>query len=106
MKAFEARRLARESPSLNGDCRTRRTWIKLWIPAMIAFRAAEGKDFSMFQQILEASLSEKKSVNIYIGGQSLGGGVVKLNADTVEIRSREYSRIVIRLESIDAVALA
>ncbi len=59
----------------------------------------------MFQQILEASLNDKKSVTIFIGGQSLGGGVVKLNSDTVEIRSREHSRIVIRLDSIDAVAM-
>lgn len=59
----------------------------------------------MFQQILEISLNDKKSVTVYIGGQSLGGGVVKLNADTVELRSREFSRIVVRLDSIDAVAL-
>jgi FAD/FMN-containing dehydrogenase len=72
---------------------------------MAACRTGKGKDNPVFQQILEASLNEKKSVTVFIGGQSLGGGVIKLNADTVELRSREHSRIVIRLESIDAVAL-
>jgi hypothetical protein len=32
--------------------------------------------------------------------------VTKLSADTVEMRSRDYSRIVVRIESIDAAALA
>ncbi len=104
VKAFEARRLA-ESSTRDGDCRTRRTWIKLWIPALIAYRAAQGKEYPMFQQILEVSLNEKKSVTVFIGGQSLGGGVMKLNGDTVELRNLENPRIVIRLDSIDAVAL-
>lgn len=105
VKAFEARRLAERSLR-HGDCRTRRTWIKLWIPALIAYRAAAGKEARpMFQQILEVSLNEKKSVTVFIGGQSLGGGVVKLSGDTVELRSLEHPRIVIRLDSIDAVAL-
>ena len=59
----------------------------------------------MFQQILETSLNEKKSVTIFAGGQSIGGGVVKINSDSVELRSREHSWIVIRLDSITAVAL-
>ena len=60
----------------------------------------------MFQQVLEASLNEKKGVMIYVKGQSIPGIVTKINADTVELRSREYSRIVVKLESIDAVAMS
>ena len=58
----------------------------------------------MFQQVLEASLAEKKGVMLYVKGQSIPGIVTKVNADSVELRSREYSRIVVKLESIDAVA--
>lgn len=60
----------------------------------------------MFQQVLEASLNEKKGVMIYVKGQSIPGIVTKINADSVELRSREYSRIVVKLESIDAVAMS
>jgi FAD/FMN-containing dehydrogenase len=105
VKAFEARRHAKNARLPGGDGHTRRTWIKLSLSAVAACRAAVGKESRMFQQILELSLSEKKSVTVYIGGQSLAGGVVKLNGDTVELRSLEHPRIVIRLESIDAVAL-
>ena len=60
----------------------------------------------MFQQILEASQNEKKGVTLYVKGHQIGGVVVKLSADTVEMRSREYSRIVVRVDAIDAAALA
>ena len=43
---------------------------------------------------------------LYVKGQSLAGAVTKLTTDTVELRSREYSRIVVRIESIDAAAMA
>ena len=60
----------------------------------------------MFQQILEASQNEKKGVTLYIKGHQIVGVVVKLSADTVEMRSREFSRIVVRVDAIDAAALA
>ena len=60
----------------------------------------------MYQQILEASQNEKKGVTLYVKGQSIPGIVVKISSDSVELRSREYSRIVVRLESIDAVSMS
>ncbi len=60
----------------------------------------------MFQPVLEASLAEKKGVMFYVKGQSIPGIVTKVNVDSVELRSREYSRIVVKIESIDAVAMA
>ena len=60
----------------------------------------------MFQQVLEASLNEKKGVMVYVKGQSIPGVVTKINAESVELRSREYSKIVVKLESIDAVAMS
>jgi hypothetical protein len=60
----------------------------------------------MFQQILEASQNEKKGVMLYVKGQQIGGVVTKVSADSVELRSREFSRIVVRIDSIDAAALA
>jgi hypothetical protein len=57
------------------------------------------------REVLEASLNEKKSVMVYLKGQSIGGVVVKLGADTVELRNREYTRIVVRIDAIDAAAM-
>ncbi len=61
---------------------------------------------AMFQQVLKASLTEKKGVVLYVKTLSIPGIVTKINADSVELRSREHSRIVVKLESIDAVAMS
>jgi len=60
----------------------------------------------MFRSILEASQSEKKGVMLYVKGQAIPGMVVKIDAESVEMRSREYGRIVVRLDSLDAVAMS
>ena len=84
---------------------TRRTHLIL-LGATAAGMATAKDNPSMFQQVLEASLAEKKGVMLYVKGQSIPGIVTKVNADSVELRSREYSRIVVKLESIDALAMA
>jgi len=58
------------------------------------------------RDLLESSLTEKKGLMIFMNGQSVAGAVVKIADDFVELRSREYSRIVVRIDSIDAAALA
>ena len=67
---------------------------------------AIGGNTPMFRSILEASQSEKKGLMLWVRGQSIAGLVVKIDAESVELRSREYGRIVVRLESLDAVAMA
>ena len=74
--------------------------------ATMAARDAEGKDTGMFQELLESSMKDKKGVMVYMRGQSIPGVVVKLNGDSVELRSREYSRIIVKLDAIEAVALS
>jgi hypothetical protein len=58
------------------------------------------------KEILEISQNEKKGLLLYVRGQSIAGIVVKMNGDTVELRSREYSRIVLRIDAIDGVAMS
>ena len=60
----------------------------------------------MFKSILEASQNEKKGLTLYVKGQAIPGLVLKIDAETVEMRSREYSRIVVRIDSIDAAAMS
>jgi hypothetical protein len=85
---------------------TRRTQIALLAAAASGTSLCPGKDTDMFKQILEDSQAQKKGVMLYIKGQTLPGLVTKLNADSVEMRSQQYSRIVVRLDSIDAVAMS
>jgi hypothetical protein len=87
---------------------TRRTHLALLAAAAGgSIAVANAKDNpTMFQSVLEASLNEKKGVMLYVKGQSIPGLVIKINADCVELKSREYSRIVVKLESIDAVAMS
>ena len=58
------------------------------------------------RELLEASQSEKKGVTLYLKGQSLGGVVVRITGDLVEMRNREFGRIVVRLDAIDAAAMS
>lgn len=38
-------------------------------------------------------------------GQTIGGAVTKIGPDYVEVRNQTHSRIVIKLDSIDALAM-
>lgn len=76
---------------------------------MVAAAAAVpaiGGSTPMFRSILEASQNDKKGLMLWVKGQSIPGVVVKIDAETVELRSREYGRIVVRLDSLDAAAMA
>ena len=41
----------------------------------------------------------------YVKGLTTSGVVVKIGADTVEVRNQTYGRSIIPLDSIDAVAI-
>jgi hypothetical protein len=83
----------------------RRTSLKVLVAAAAAVPAIGGTT-SMFRNILEASMNEKKGLMLYVKGQAIPGIVVKVDAEMVELRSREYGRIVVKIESLDAVAMS
>ncbi len=58
-----------------------------------------------FQELFDLSMKEKKGLLFHVGSQSIGGVVVKVGEGTVEVKNREYGRIIIRLDRIDAVAM-
>lgn len=59
-----------------------------------------------YQELFERSAKEKKGLNIYVRGQTIGAVFVKMiGNDAIEVRNQSYGRIVIRLDSIDAVAI-
>jgi hypothetical protein len=62
-------------------------------------------DVQIFKELLEMSLKEKKGLTFYVQGQVISGAVTRLlGEDAVEVKNREFGRIVIRLDRIDAVA--
>lgn len=74
--------------------------------SFISSVAAQSKGTESFRELLDRSEKEKKGVTLYIRGQTISGVVVKvIGAEAVEIRNREFSRIIIRLDSIDGVAI-
>jgi len=59
-----------------------------------------------YKELLERSEKEKKGLTFYVKGQTIAGVVVKIiGSDAVEVRNQTFSRIIIRLDSIDALAM-
>ena len=69
--------------------------------------AQDAKSLSQaYQELFERSAKEKKGLNIYVRGQTIGAVFVKMiGNDAIEVRNQTYGRIVIRIESIDAIAI-
>ncbi len=85
---------------------TRRTGLKTLAGALAASATMMAKENESMHDLLEASMKDKKGVMVYLKGQSIGGMVTKIAGDMVELRSREYSRIIVRIDAIDAVAMS
>ena len=68
-------------------------------------RKSEGKEMDVFKEMFEWSQKEGKGLTFWVSGQTVGGGVVKFNADTVEIKSQQYRRVIIKISAIEAVAM-
>ena len=59
------------------------------------------------EEVLNISLTQKKGMTIYIGGQVINGVFVKrLDANTIEVRNQTFGRFIIRVDRIDAIALS
>ena len=85
---------------------TRRTQLTVFAAALAADSKLMGKGNDRMRELLEAGQKEKKGVMLYIKGQSIGGSVVKIVDDIVELRNREYTRIVVRIDAIDGAAMS
>lgn len=76
----------------------------LLVPAL-AQEKAKAPKASPFQELFDQSLKEKKGLTLYLDGQSVGGAVTKVGPETVELRSQEFSKIVVLIDEIQAVAI-
>ena len=61
---------------------------------------------SGWNELMQLSQKEKKGLTFYIKGETVPGIVTNMIGDDfVEVRNQTHSRIVIRLDSIDAIAM-
>jgi len=58
-----------------------------------------------FQELFAQSQKDKRGLTFFVKGQSIPGVVTKVIGDAVEVRNQTHGRIIIRLDSIDAVAM-
>jgi endonuclease YncB( thermonuclease family) len=59
-----------------------------------------------YQELFAQSQKEKRGLMFYVKGQQIGGAVTRvIGNDAVEVRNQTHSRIIIRIDQIDAVAI-
>lgn len=57
------------------------------------------------EQALTAAQADKRGVSLYVDGQVIPGLVVRIEpGQWVELRSQQFSKIIVRLDRIDAIA--
>ena len=57
-----------------------------------------------FRELLLAAQKENKSVQVYLGGQAIPMLVTSVGLEYLEGKSREFTKILVRMDKIDAVA--
>lgn len=82
----------------------RKLILGLLAASLVASGLARAGANEVFDEALEVSLKEKKGVVVHVNGQAISGRVTKLGTEAIELTSREFVRIVIRRDRIDAVS--
>lgn len=68
--------------------------------------ASAAEPSKALEEAFNAALASKRGVTLYVNGQTIGGAITKVEpGKLVELRSQEFSKIVVRWESIDGIAL-
>ncbi|CAN5530215.1 hypothetical protein BH09PSE5_BH09PSE5_32920 [soil metagenome] len=58
------------------------------------------------EQALNAALADKRGITLYVGGQTVGGAVTRVEAgEWVELRNQQASKIIVRIDRIDGLAM-
>jgi hypothetical protein len=60
----------------------------------------------LFRELIERSQNEETRADIYLNGQAIVGIVAQIiNEQAIELRSQQYHKAVVLLESVDAMVL-
>lgn len=71
-------------------------------PAPLATTAA-----AAYEDLFNISLTQKKGLSFYVAGQVVVGVFVRrIDANTIELRSQQFTKIIVRLDRVDAIALS
>ena len=83
-----------------------RRQIPFLIATAIGAASLQAQAGDSLMSVLKASMETKKGVTLYVRGQTIALVVTALGDQFVEGRSQQASKIVVRIASIDAAALA
>jgi len=77
-----------------------------WAAAPIYAQSTPAPVAQAYQELFAASQKDKKGLAFYVKGQMIPGVVTRvMGNEAVEVRNQTYGRIVIRIDSIDALAM-
>ena len=80
--------------------------LSIVIVATISMAPAQSQSAQAFRELIERSEKDKKGITFYVRGQTISGIVVKIiGNEAVEVRNQTFSRVIIKLDSIDALAI-
>ena len=61
----------------------------------------------LFKELIELSHQEKRGLTIFINGQTIAGIVTQIiGLEAIEVRNQTFSKVIIRLEAVDAMAIS
>lgn len=61
----------------------------------------------LFKGLIETSMKEKRGLTIFIKGQTIVGIVTQIiGLEAIEVRNQTFSKVIIRLDAIDAMAIS
>ena len=83
-----------------------RTILLAMLLAGATMTASAAEPSKALEDAFNAALASKRGVTLYVNGQTIGGAITKVEPGKfIELRSQEFSKIVVRWESIDGIAL-
>jgi hypothetical protein len=60
----------------------------------------------LFKELIELSHKEKRGLTIFIKGQTIAGIVTQIiGLEAIEVRNQTFSKVIIRLDAVDAMAI-
>jgi endonuclease YncB( thermonuclease family) len=73
---------------------------------MLAAVAANATEAARgIEQALAAAQQDKRGITVYVAGQTIGGAVTRIEpGQWVELKNQTASKIIVRLDRIDAIA--
>jgi hypothetical protein len=74
--------------------------------AASAIPKRRGLEMELFIDLIKTSMEEKRGLTIFIKGQTIAGVVTQIiGLEAIEVRNQTFSKVIIRLDAVDAMAI-